>query len=111
MKSRSRTHDSFIGPPSETGLDSYAADIVFQSTSTIDTERAYHQEQDVVMMKRVMLRSGTRRVLVLDGSKVGRTSLHHFAKLSDYTDVILTEDVPSDVVVRIAEHTNVHIAH
>ena len=106
----SRTHDSFIGPPSETGLDSYAADIVFQSTSTIDTERAYHQEQDVVMMKRVMLRSGTRRVLVLDGSKVGRTSLHHFARLSDYTDVILTDDVPKETVERIAEHTNVHIA-
>jgi DeoR/GlpR family transcriptional regulator of sugar metabolism len=107
----SRTHDSFIGPPSETGLDSYAADIVFQSTSTIDTERAYHQEQDVVMMKRVMLRSGTRRVLVLDGSKVGRTSLHHFAKLSDFTDVILTDDVTPDIVDRIAEHTRVHIAH
>lgn len=107
----SRTHDSFIGPPSETGLDAYAADIVFQSTSTIDNERAYHQEQDVVMMKRVMLTSGTRRVLVLDGSKVGRTSLYQFAHLRDYTDVVLTDDVSREVIAAVSEHTTVHIAH
>jgi DeoR/GlpR family transcriptional regulator of sugar metabolism len=106
----SRTHDSFIGPPSESGLDSYAVDIVFQSTSTIDGQRAYHQEQDVVQMKRVMLQAGARRVLMLDGSKVGRTSLHHFAHLSDFTDVILTDDVSADIVAEISEHAAVHLA-
>ena len=106
----SRTHDSFIGPPSETGLDSYAVDVVFQSTSTIDGERAYHQEQDVVMMKRVMLRAGSRRVLMIDGSKVGKTSLHHFAALNEFTDVVLTDDVPAEMRQRIAEQARIHIA-
>jgi DeoR/GlpR family transcriptional regulator of sugar metabolism len=83
---------------------------VFQSTSTIDGQRAYHQEQDVVQMKRVMLQAGARRVLMLDGSKVGRTSLHHFAHLSDFTDVILTDDVSADIVAEISEHAAVHLA-
>ncbi|WP_375001183.1 DeoR/GlpR family DNA-binding transcription regulator [Aeromicrobium sp. CTD01-1L150] len=106
----SRTHDSFIGPSSESGLDSYSVDVVFQSTSTIDTERAYHQEQDVVQVKRAMLRAGNRRVLMIDGTKVGRTSLHHFAHLADFTDVILTPDVEPTVRDAIAEHTTVHVA-
>lgn len=106
----SRTHDSFISPPSETGLDLLAADIVLQSTSTIDGHRAYHQEQDVVVLKRALLRAGRRRVLMLDASKVGRTSLHHFAHLSDFTDVVVTDDVPQAVVDEIGEHTTVHVA-
>jgi DeoR/GlpR family transcriptional regulator of sugar metabolism len=47
---------------------------------------------------------------MLDGSKVGRTSLHHFAHLSDFTDVILTDDVSADIVAEISEHAAVHLA-
>lgn len=106
----SRTHDSFIGPPDQTGLDSYAVDIVFQSTSTMDDRLTYHQEQDVVTMKRVMLRAGARRVLMMDGSKVGQTSLHRYVAVSDFSDVILTDDVPPPLIERISEHAEVRIA-
>ncbi len=105
----SRTHDSFIGPPDQTNLDAYAVDVAFQSTSTMDDRMTYHQEQDVVSMKRIMLRTGRRRVLMMDGSKVGLTSLHRFLPVSDFTDVILTEDVDPAMRERIAEHAAVHI--
>ncbi|WP_419818304.1 DeoR/GlpR family DNA-binding transcription regulator [Glaciibacter flavus] len=106
----SRTHDSFIGPPDQTNLDAYAVDIAFQSTSTMDARMTYHQEQDIVSMKRVMLRTGQRRVLMMDGSKVGHTSLHRFVALSEFTDVILTEDVDLDMIDRISEQVAVHVA-
>lgn len=106
----SRTHDSFIGPSDQTGLDTYAVDIVFQSTSTMDDRMTYHQEQDVVAMKRVMLRAGTRRVLMMDGSKVGQTSLHRYVAIGDFTDVILTDDVEPSLVERIGEQTDVILA-
>lgn len=106
----SRTHDSFIGPPDQTNLNAYAADIAFQSTSTMDGKWTYHQEQDVVSMKRVMLQTGRRRVLLMDGSKVGQTSLHRFVPVSDFTDVIVTDDVPADVRSEIAEVATVHVA-
>lgn len=106
----SRTHDSFIGPPEQTGLDSYAVDVVFQSTSTMDERMTYHQEQDVVTMKRVMLQAGARRVLMMDGSKVGQTSLHRYVAIGDFTDVILTDDVDPSIVERIGEQTRVSVA-
>lgn len=106
----SRTHDSFIGPSDQTGLDSYAVDAVFQSTSTMDERMTYHQEQDVVSMKRVMLQTGSRRVLMMDGSKVGQTSLHRYVPIDAFTDVILTGDVPASVRDRISEQVAVHVA-
>jgi DeoR/GlpR family transcriptional regulator of sugar metabolism len=107
--SYSRTHDSFIGPPDQTNLDAYAVDITFQSTSTMDESMTYHQEQDVVSMKRVMLRTGRRRVLMMDSSKVGHTSLHRFVAISDFTDVILSADTGEQLVNRIGEHAKVHL--
>ncbi|RFA10263.1 DeoR family transcriptional regulator [Subtercola boreus] len=106
----SRTHDSYIGIPDHTSVESYAVDIVFQSTSTMGTEMTYHQEQDIVLMKRAMLRSGARRVLMMDGSKVGRTSLHRYVPVSEFTDVILTDDVDPAIVAQIGAQTTVHLA-
>ncbi|WJL96993.1 DeoR/GlpR family DNA-binding transcription regulator [Microbacterium sp. ET2] len=106
----SRTHDSFIAPPDQTNLEAYAVDIAFQSTSTMDDRLTYHQEQDIVTMKRAMLQSGRRRVLMMDGSKVGHTSLHRYLPISEFTDVILTEDVEPRVRERIADHATVHVA-
>lgn len=106
----SRTHDSFIGPSDQTGLDTYAVDIVFQSTSTMDDRMTYHQEQEVVTMKKVMLRAGARRVLMMDGSKVGQTSLHRYVAVADFTDVILTDDVAPELVEKIGDHARIRLA-
>jgi DeoR/GlpR family transcriptional regulator of sugar metabolism len=104
----SRTHDSFIGPPDQTNVEAYSVDVAFQSTSTMDGAMTYHQEQDVVSMKRTMLRCGTRRVLLMDGSKVGHTSLHRFVPVSAFTDVFVTADADEGVVAEAREHAAVH---
>ena len=106
----SRTHDSFISVPSMSSVEAYAVDIVFQSTSTMNSEMTFHQEQDIVVMKRAMLGSGTRRVLMMDSSKVGRTSLHRYVPVSDFTDVVLTDDVDAETLERIGRHSRVHLA-
>lgn len=106
----SKTHDSFIGAPSQTGLDTYAVDVVFQSTSTMDSVMTYHQEQDIVLMKRTMLQAGARRVLMMDSSKVGHTSLHRYVPLTDFTDVILPNDVDPELLEKVRERVKVHIA-
>lgn len=105
----SRTHDSYIAMPSHESVDSYAVDVVFQSTSTMGADMTYHQEQDIVLMKRAMLRSGGTRVLMMDGTKVGRTSLHHYVPVSDFTDVILTDDVDAEMTERIERNARVHV--
>lgn len=106
----SPAHDSYISPPSLSAVDHYAVDVCFQSSSTMDAVRTYHQEQNTTEFKKAMLLCGTRRVLMMDGSKVGKTSLHRFAELSEFTDVILTSDVPVELQERVAEVTTLHIA-
>lgn len=106
----SRSHDSFIGPPDQTNIEAYAVDIAFQSTSTMDARMTYHQEQDIVSMKRAQLRTGARRVLMMDGSKVGKTSLHRFVPVADFTDVIVTDDVSTEMLAELAEVATVHVA-
>jgi DeoR/GlpR family transcriptional regulator of sugar metabolism len=71
---------------------------------------AYHQEHDVVLMKRAMLQAGTRKFLLLDESKMGKTSLNRFVPVSDFTDVVLTDVAPIEVVSQLREVTTVHIA-
>lgn len=106
----SRVHDSFISPASLTGLSNYAVDFTFHSSSAVDGACAYHQEQDVIEMKRAMLQCGARKVLMADSSKVGKTSLYRFAEISEFTDVIITDDVSKEFVAEISELTRVHIA-
>ena len=106
----SRTHDSFIGIPNMTGIENYAVDAVFLSTSTMHEGVTYHQEHNVVLMKRAMLQTGNRKFLLLDESKVGRTSLNRFAPVSDFTDVIFTEAIPNEIISQTREVTKVHIA-
>lgn len=105
----SRTHDSFIGVPEASGLATYAVDVSFQSTSTIDETRAYHQEQELVLMKRAMIEAGERSVLMIDGSKVGRRSLHRFAELAEFSDLVVTPDVPVQMREAMAEHVSLHV--
>lgn len=106
----SRSHDSYISPATLTGLDNYAVDFTFHSSSAVDSVRTYHQEQNVIEMKLAMLDCGTRKVLMVDNSKVGRTSLHRFAELGEFTDVIITSDVDPIFIEKISEVTTVHVA-
>jgi DeoR/GlpR family transcriptional regulator of sugar metabolism len=106
----SRTHDSYIGLPGDGTIDSYAVDVVFQSTSSMGAETTYHQEQDIVYMKRAMLKAGTRRVLMMDSSKIGHTSLHRYVPVSDFTDVVLTGEISEEVLAVVALNARVHLA-
>lgn len=106
----SRTHDSYIGLPGDGSIDAYAVDVVFQSTSSMGADMTYHQEQDIVQMKRAMLKAGTRRVLMMDSSKIGHTSLHRYVPVSDFTDVLLAGDIPEEFLEGIAANARVHLA-
>lgn len=106
----SHPHDSYISPAELSGLSSYAVDVAFQSTSTMDAQMTYHQEEEVVVMKRTMLDIARRRVLMMDATKVGSTSLHQFVPVARYTDVILPAEVDVDTRRAIADQTRLHLA-
>jgi len=106
----SSTHDSFLGMPCLEAVERLSVDIAFVSTSAMTTELTYHQEPEIVMVKRAMLAAAQNRVLLMDSSKMPRTALHKLAPLSDYHRIIIDESAPADIVEELRNQTLVDLA-
>ncbi|MCF3639319.1 DeoR/GlpR family DNA-binding transcription regulator [Rhizobium sp. TRM95111] len=85
----SKKFNGFFGIVAEEALKTLRADAAFLSTSAIEGAQAFHQDQEVIQIKRQMLRSARRRYLLADHEKFGRQALHFFTGL-DAFDAVLT---------------------
>lgn len=104
-------HDSFLGVPCIEALANLRVDVLFVSTSTVSGAFVYHQEQEIVLVKRAMLSAAARKVLLMDHTKLGRMALHRLAPLSEF-DVVITDDgADPDAVQQMRdEHVEVIVA-
>ncbi|GHA88030.1 DeoR/GlpR family DNA-binding transcription regulator [Streptomyces chryseus] len=97
-------HSSFLGVSCVEAIQLLRVDICFTSTSAVSGGFAYHQEQHIVSVKRAMLDSAAKNVLLLDHSKLGRVALHRVAPLSRF-DLLLVDDGASAELLRdLDEH-------
>ena len=107
----SRKFNGFFGLMTEEALKGLRADLALVSTSAIHDLAAFHQDQEVVGLKRRMLRSSKRRVLMADHAKFGRTALHFFAELEAFDSVVTGPGLPDAVQVGLrAGGVALHIA-
>ncbi|MER5769503.1 DeoR/GlpR family DNA-binding transcription regulator [Streptomyces sp. NPDC001985] len=106
----SRTHDSFLGVPCVEAIEALSVDLVAVSTSALDSRMAYHQEQDVVLVKRAMLKSSAARVMLMDHSKLARTALHRLAPVGEVGHLVVDDGVEPELVGRLREQTRVTVA-
>jgi DeoR/GlpR family transcriptional regulator of sugar metabolism len=100
------SHDSFLGIVCEDAIASLRADVFIMSTSAVSRGIAYHQEQEVVAVKRAMLRAATRRILLIDHAKLGKTALHQLAPLADF-DLVVVDDGVDATGLRALEEAKV----
>jgi DeoR/GlpR family transcriptional regulator of sugar metabolism len=103
------SHDSFLGIVCEDAIRSLRADIFIMSTSAVSHGVAYHQEQEIVAVKRAMLRAATKRILLIDHAKLGKTALHHLAPLADF-DLTVVDDGVDAVGLHMLEDAKVPFA-
>jgi DeoR/GlpR family transcriptional regulator of sugar metabolism len=83
-------HDSFVGVQTNEQVRGLHVDAVFMSTSAVSVADMFHQEEQIVALKREMLNSATKRYLLVDHTKLNRLALLKIAALRDL-DLIITD--------------------
>jgi DeoR/GlpR family transcriptional regulator of sugar metabolism len=100
-----RNHDSFIGVQCIENLAALRADLAFLSSSAVAAGSAYHQEQEIVQVKRSMMACAGRSVLLVDHSKLGNVALHRFASLDEFDLVITDDEASAEQIEDLANHS------
>ena len=82
-------YDAFLGVQTAEAIRSLHGDILFMSTTAVTNGSCYHQSQETVAVKRALMESVDRRVLLIDHSKFGKRGLHQLAPLTDFELVVV----------------------
>jgi DeoR/GlpR family transcriptional regulator of sugar metabolism len=106
----SSTHDSFLGMQSLEAIERLSVDTAFVSTSAMTTDMTFHQEPEIVMIKRAMLASARQKVLLMDSSKLARTALHRLAPLGDFDLLVVDAGTDPAVLDELRSRTKVEVA-
>jgi DeoR/GlpR family transcriptional regulator of sugar metabolism len=102
-------HDAFLGLVCETAIANLRADVFFLSTAAVAHGEAYHQEQEIVAVKRAMLNVSTRKILLVDHNKLGKVALHRLAPLREF-DLVIVDDGAREDDIRALREARVAVA-
>lgn len=96
------SHESYLGIGAVNAVRGLRPDVVYMSTTTADGHGIYHQEERVVALKVEMLAAARRRVLLMDETKLGGTSLHRVCGWEMVDEMITTTDASPALTDEIA---------
>lgn len=105
----SKKFHGFFGLSCEEALRALRADVTFLSSSAIHGASAFHQNQEVVQSKRLMIAAAERRYLLVDHSKFGRPALHFLTELATF-DAVLTGRAPDAGCLAALDAAGVHLS-
>ncbi len=102
--------NAFFGHLCEQAIGSLRANLLFMSTSTVMGGIAYHQQEEVVQVKRALMRAADRTILLIDSSKFGKTALIRLAELTEFDDVFTDSGIaPHEADALIKNGVHLHV--
>jgi DeoR/GlpR family transcriptional regulator of sugar metabolism len=96
-------YQAFLGIVCEQAITNVYADVLLASCSAVRGSSTYHQDQQIVAVKRAMIKSAPTRLLLLDSSKVGVGALYHLGEIGDFTHLITDAGTPAALLDQARE--------
>jgi DeoR/GlpR family transcriptional regulator of sugar metabolism len=104
-------YDAFFGLMATEMISQLQADILFLSTTAIDNGTCCYKSEDSVQLKRALMRSSARKILLADHSKFGLRALYGLAPVKDFDLVIVDDGIDPVELTRLqASGVKVEIA-
>jgi len=94
----SRAHDSYLGTVCTDTISRLSVDVLVMSTSAMSSTHLFHQETDIVEVKRAMMQAARRTLLLMDHTKVSRTALHAIADLRGVERLVVDSATPPEFI-------------
>lgn len=99
----SRKFDGFFGMLTLAALGNLRADTALVSSSAVEGRTAFHQDIEVLEVKRRMMASAAKSYLMVDHQKFGRTALHVMADLGAFDAVVTSRAIGAGRIAALAE--------
>ncbi|UFU06761.1 DeoR/GlpR family DNA-binding transcription regulator [Ruania halotolerans] len=97
-------HESFFGMNAVEMAESLHVNLAILSTSSMTPRLTFHQDQDIVTMKRAMMDAADRRLLLMDPTKIKHTALHQLAPTSEFDELVITDPEDAEFIRSVGEH-------
>lgn len=88
--------DSFLGQATCAAVQRLNATVSIVSTTCINAAGIYHPDEDAAITKSAFVRLGTRKILVSDSSKFDNVGMHFVARLSEFDDIIMDNNLDDE---------------
>lgn len=91
-------YNASVGDLCEAMIKSVRANTVFMSSSAVSEGNTFHQEETIVRVKRAMIESAARRILMVDHTKLGKQALRQLVPLTVF-DLVIVDSLSDPVEV------------
>jgi DeoR/GlpR family transcriptional regulator of sugar metabolism len=97
------TFQGFYGLVCEQTVSKLRADWAFLSAPSAIGTSLYHQDQEVIRVKRALMNSAERKVMLLASAKFKRRALNHLAELEEFDRVFIDKQLDDASAQRLSQ--------
>lgn len=103
--------DSFLGSVVVEQAQRLTADAVFVSTTAVRNQALLHPDAEAALTKRALLKTGGRKILIVDSSKFEGAGLYHVMGLAEFDDIVIDDQLAPELLALLKSlNLTIHLA-